>query len=213
MVAKKKNKMNKNHDKIRKVIKESFKESVKDLNESSISRIWQHIKSDRSFGVISAYVIGLGEKDNQERHNNLKQDVKSLKLGYVEQISGYSYEGEDNQVKEKSLFIPNISLDQLLKLGKKYEQESVVYKDSDRFDLIKVSSGSAIVSFQKKNTPLTFDKNVLKNAYSQFIKSKNKNRLKPFAFKVLEVRIPGLSESILASKDKKLAKVNYIPLF
>ena len=209
--------MNKNHDKIREVIKksvkESFKESVKDLNESSISRIWQHIKSDRSFGVISAYVIGLGEKDNQERHNNLKQDVKSLKLGYVEQISGYSYEGEDEQVKEKSLFIPNISLDQLLKLGKKYEQESVVYKDNDRFDLIKVSSGSVIVSFQKKNTPLTFDKNVFKNAYSQFIKSKNKNRLKPFAFKVLEVRIPDLSESILASKDKKLAKVNYIPLF
>ena len=186
------------------------------INESSLSRIWQHIKNNTSFGVISAFMSGLSLEENLKRHNSLKSDIKGLKLGFIEQRSGYTYLKKDEteeQVEEMSFFVPNITYQQIINLGKKYNQETIIYKDNYRFDLIDCESGRVEMSFSKDNTH-TFNPEVLKYAWSQFLKSKNKNALKSNAFYTLEQYIPSKADSLKNLKEGKvLAKVREIKLF
>lgn len=103
----------------------------KRLEESSLSRIWQHVEDDEtSFAVISAYRGIYSEADNLKRHNELKGKIRAMGYGYIEQKSGYSYsnpeEGEDVSVEEKSFFIPNIDFKSAINLGRLFKQESIL---------------------------------------------------------------------------------------
>ena len=50
--------------------------------------------------------------------------------------------------KEKSIFVPNIAFSVLIDLGKKYEQDSVLYKDP---------SGSVGIDFKNSTATMAFD--------------------------------------------------------
>jgi hypothetical protein len=178
------------------------------------SLIWEYILNERTFGVISAYVFNLTDEKNKERHELLRKDIRKTGLGYIEQKSGYSYlsdNGNGIPVEEYSFFIPEISYDKLLELGKKYNQESVIYKNSERFDLIEGSTEKVIISFSKES--MTFKPENLKNAWSSFLKSKNKNALKLYTFYLKEFVVPTKSEMIMNQKNKELLRVKIIDLF
>ena len=109
----------------------------KRLEESSLSRIWQHVTDeDSSFAVISAYRGIYSEDENLKRHNELRIKIRSLGYGYIEQKSGCSYfnpeVGENASVEEKSFFIPNINFKDAITLGRMFKQESVLYKDKEK---------------------------------------------------------------------------------
>ena len=154
------------------------------LKVSSLLRIWQHITDpDSSFGVISAFRGTYSQEENMKRHNQLKKDIRSLGLGFIEQKSGYSYmnpeSGEEVPVEERSFFIPEIDFDTCLKLGRKYKQESVLYKDSEKgFGLFLCSNGKREMLFKNRDHLFTFNKNDVKNAYSQLVKSNNSQKIK-----------------------------------
>ena len=78
----------------------------------------------KRFGVLSAYGPG-SKKENKIRHGELVADLQRMGYKY-EPIKG-SWEG----VSEKSVFVPRMSFSDLTKLGRKFEQDSVIYKSPD----------------------------------------------------------------------------------
>ena len=87
------------------------------LNESTLSRIWQHIQSDISFGVVSSFKDEYKLETNLSRYEQLKKLVKDMGYGYIQLNSGYTYQNVDNKTvfaKEKSLFIPEITKKDIL---------------------------------------------------------------------------------------------------
>lgn len=138
------------------VIKQPIKES-KFIKESSLSRIIQHIESDRTFAVISAYrgyndingwqldypeLIELSLKSkkeldikirllDEEAHEKLSTELRKIyNFGAIEQGSGYA------KVDEKSFFIPNINYNDAFEFGNKYKQQSIIWKDDTFFGII-----------------------------------------------------------------------------
>jgi len=105
------------------------------LNESSLSRILQHIESDRSFGVLSAFRGGLSKRENMERHADLKDKVRGMGYGFIEMRGGYKEE-DGGFVNELSLFVPGIDKRALVDLGSDLDQDSVIYKDKNSFELV-----------------------------------------------------------------------------
>lgn len=152
------------------------------LIESSLSRVWQHINNPNStFAIISAF---LDEEDDIKNHENLKRDVRNLKLGFIEMKSGYSYQTDDGEefAEEKSLLIPEITKEQAFTLAKKYNQQSIIFKDNSGLKLIGTRSdvgvGKELTSFSNN---VTFDSDLVKKAYSSLVKSHANNK-KKFAF-------------------------------
>jgi hypothetical protein len=139
------------------------------ITETRLSRIWKYIENDSaSFGVISPFRKYLSMDENLERYKELKSIIKNkLKLGYIELEGGFKEEGD--WVNEKSLFIPNITKEDLISLGENYDQYSVIYKDRNEFVEIGTNDmsgkGSIVSNFKKSgwdenmqiNTDLTND--------------------------------------------------------
>lgn len=78
-----------------------------------------------TFGIISAYSTG-SKKENQVRHGQLMADLQ--KLGYRKITT---LKGQWDGVSEKSLLIPKIRPEHLFKLGRKYDQDAIIYKSAD----------------------------------------------------------------------------------
>lgn len=79
----------------------------------------------KQFGVLSAYGTG-SKSENQSRHIQLVRDLQIMGYRRYETIKG-SWEG----VSEKSIMVPNMKFSDLVALGRKYTQDSVIYKSPD----------------------------------------------------------------------------------
>jgi len=115
-----------------------------DLDESSMGRIHQHIVSNpkvKNWGVVTASRGELTSAENKQRNKELENDLRKLGYGFVH-VDGMWQECRkpDTEYKdcpddmkvptaEKSLFIPNISQEHIQSLGKKYQQDSVLFAD------------------------------------------------------------------------------------
>lgn len=117
-----------------------------DLNEASLGRIYQHVVSNpkmKNWGVVTASRGELTSAENKQRNKQLEADLRNMGYGFVH-VDGMWQEcrkpdteykdcPDDMKVptEEKSLFIPNISKDDVLKLGNKYNQDSVLFADEE----------------------------------------------------------------------------------
>ena len=117
-----------------------------DLNEASLGRIYQHVVSNpkmKNWGVVTASRGELTAAENKQRNKELENDLRKLGYGYVH-VDGMWQEcrkpdteykdcPDDMKVptQEKSLFIPNISQEHIQSLGKKYQQDSVLFADEE----------------------------------------------------------------------------------
>lgn len=116
---------------------------VKDLEHLS--------KKGRSFGVISAYRANLSKAQNQERHGQLIADLQKLGIRNVETLkSQWDDMATGVTHKEKSILIPNVSFEALHQLGKKYDQDAVLYKDQSGSVGVYFKDGTATMAFDPK---------------------------------------------------------------
>ena len=159
------------------------------LNESSLSRILQHIESDRSFGVLSAFRGGLSKKENMERHADLKDKVRGMGYGFIEMRGGYKEE-DGGFVNELSLFVPGIDKRALVDLGSDLDQDSVIYKDKNSFELVGTNratgKGKVLMNFRGGGgkDSITLAKDVIKDFFSSLVKGSQRG--KKFLFQTEE---------------------------
>lgn len=102
------------------------------INEGGLSRIQQAISDPSvSFAIISASRNENTPEQNKELTKRLMKDV--AKYGFVKLQGGYieNSNGEDIAVTEKSVMVRGIPKEEALALGKKYNQEEILWKDSD----------------------------------------------------------------------------------
>ena len=133
-----------------------YKEYTKLLNESgasrSLSRVWQHTQGMSNVGMITAFRGEYSEKQNKLRNKKLANEIKTNKFGYIHVIGNFieDYGTDDaRKVEEASFFITSNPNDGerlknfLIKMGKKFNQDSIFYKPHDSKDsfLIGTSSG------------------------------------------------------------------------
>lgn len=113
--------------------KEIFQANTpQELTEASLSRVWQHLGEGRSWGLVSSYRPHLSKEENQQRVEELKSDLKKERLGYFP-LKGMWKDKDSGEVySEPSFFVPEISRDQIVKLGRKYDQDAVLYGESDK---------------------------------------------------------------------------------
>ena len=102
----------------------------KKLEEASASKIYSRLTDSSSCAIISPYRGEYSEAENKQRMTKLKSEVRNgLKLGFNQFVSRWVEDGE--AFDEESLLIPNITLEQAMKLGQQFEQSSIIFKDSD----------------------------------------------------------------------------------
>ena len=83
----------------------------------------QHLLSaGRQFGILSAHGDGT-KAENNVRNGELIRELQSR--GYRYHPLKGSWEG----VVEKSVLVPNMAFSDLVELGRRYTQDSVIYKD------------------------------------------------------------------------------------
>lgn len=130
----------------------TFKQKL--LHEASVrslSRIWQHTK-ESNIGLITAYRGEFDAKINDMRNQKLASEIRENGFGYI-QVTGFYIENlgqqDERKVQEKSFLITSYSNDNdklkkfLIKMGKKYNQDSIFYKAaaSENGVLIGTASG------------------------------------------------------------------------
>lgn len=165
-----------------------FSKKKEIIYESSLSRVWRMIEEGKyGFGVISAYRDELPNDENKRRHEELKKTIKKKGYGFVE-LKG-RFGGKD----EQSLFVPMVNKNLLLTLGKKYDQDSVIYKDDNEFveiDRNKKVINNFVRAAREKN--LTFDKELFKQFFSALLKGSHRG--KKFLFTLQEKELFGFNE-------------------
>jgi hypothetical protein len=117
-----------------------------DLDEASLGRIYQHVVSNpkmKSWAVITASRNGRTSAENKLANKELEADLRKLGLGFAH-ADGMWRECKDGTLEykdcpeemripspEKVMFIPNISKEDAKALGKKYQQDSVLFADGE----------------------------------------------------------------------------------
>jgi len=166
------------------------------INESSLSRIWQHVENPTStFGVLSASRKDLPNTENTKNHLELKKKIKGLGLGFIELRGGYKEETGFNE--EMSLFVPKINKKELVSLGAEYNQYSVLYKDKNIFVEIGTNKNSGVGTILGKfikssgKSNYDFSKEILKDFFSSLLKGSHRG--KKFLFRLQEREIPSFN--------------------
>jgi hypothetical protein len=102
------------------------------LTAASLSRIFQHIKDNDSFGMITAFKADLSWKENSARQTQLGKEIRAMGYGFIRVEGHYTYtrkdeEGNDINAVESTAFVIGITLPEITALATRYEQESVVW--------------------------------------------------------------------------------------
>jgi hypothetical protein len=113
------------------------------LVEAKLSRVFQYVEDDsKTFGIVSAFRGANSDKENKARHEELKKTVRSMGYGYIEMRGGYK--GDEGYVEELSLLIPKVAKKEIVALGRKFEQHSVMFKDKQDFYYIGTNEEAGI---------------------------------------------------------------------
>lgn len=180
------------------------------IHEASIKRVESHIKRDasKSFGIITSFRGGKTKKENLANNKKLGNMIRSLNLGFFK-LDGHWNECTDSSIdykdcsdenkevqREPSYFIPNISREQIVKLAKKFEQDSVVYSGEDTRGIELISKSGQTLDKLGKFTP-----NKVAQAFSK-VKGKS------FVFEGFQLKLDGMMSNMafegLVKKYKSL---------
>ena len=173
-----------------------FDEYMKqNLFESSLAKVYQKVSYNKiSFGVVSSYRKKNNDIENKKLYKELKKNIREKGYGYIELTGGF--EEEDGRVEEKSLIIHDIKKDELIELGNKYEQESVIFKDPNIFVEIDCRTSKPIRKF--KNT-LSLDVDILEDYFSRLLKGSHSEK----SFKFILEEIDNIGMKMFYGKVKK----------
>jgi hypothetical protein len=112
------------------------------LDEASLGRVLQHIegkKSVKNWGMLTAYRYANTPNQNRKLNKELEAELRTMGHGFFK-VEGHWVECQDGNLSyadcpknllkdaiEESLFVPNISAKEIHNLGKKYEQDAVIF--------------------------------------------------------------------------------------
>jgi len=140
-------------------------------------------------GVISAYLDGK-KSINKQRHGQLIVDLQKLGYRKVSDFKG-SWEGK----KEHSVVVENIRHEDLFELGRKYGQESVIFKaKTGVVGMYYFRTMDAQVAVDPKSGGPAFETALGRAGIS-------KERNWSFSFDFLEGRIPWDGHSVITHDD------------
>ena len=115
------------------------------INESSLSRVWQHFNDpDKSVGILTAFRGDYDYEENVARNRTLAAKIKNAGYGFF-YVDGHWIENqgtpEEQEVKEDSIFVIGKASDKsfankIHELGNHYNQDAVLVKDSQGTRLI-----------------------------------------------------------------------------
>jgi phosphosulfolactate synthase (CoM biosynthesis protein A) len=107
---------------------------------STPDQIWRIIRSKADFGVISAFDYKQDAEKNHERYRQLAEELDKLGLEYIEFSTGYMIidSGEQSIRSEQMFFVKDIAHGTIKGLGKKYNQETVIFGNSERVTTINI---------------------------------------------------------------------------
>ena len=168
-------------------VKRSKNESI---NETTTSRVFQHIKSEEPWAIVSPYRSEYSDKENKRRMTEFKAKVRRMGYGFIHLVSRWVEDGV--AFDEESLLIPKCSEDDATALGKEYEQRTIMVSHDGKCVEIcttpfeNYSEGQIVRTFNLNNkTPMN-----IKDAEEIFSKRKGgpvskpkSKRAKPFTLK------------------------------
>ena len=111
-----------------KEVNEALNNELEAYEMATTSRLYKRLTDDKTCAIISPYREEYSEAKNKERMVQLKADVRNLGLGFNQFISRWVKDGV--AYDEQSLLIPNISEEVAILLGSRYNQDSIIFKDS-----------------------------------------------------------------------------------
>lgn len=161
------------------------------LDEVKLSRVWEYVTDPgRIFGIVSSFRAGNSLDENMKLYSELEEDIKMLGRGYVKAEGGYVEENDTvkNTVSELSFIITDKLPEdieareaemkkfkkEMIMLGVKYDQDTVMYKDPDGFHYIAAvarnghMSGDVVSTFSTDgHDAMTMAKELIEKFYSQ----------------------------------------------
>ena len=166
---------------------------LKVLNEIKIGRVWKLVQDPKyDFGVVSAEREEYSPEENEARWGQLYKEIHG-RYGYVHLLGGQwkKIAGEEKEVTEPSFLVHGITKKDLIKMGLDYEQDSVLYKNKDGFEILSTSPASPTsigtvlgeFKFGEDGDTLTFAVDAIKSYYSRLKYGKHKNKKFSFIFK------------------------------
>lgn len=111
-------------------------DEVEVLDEKvSPSRLWKYQEHpEMDFAILSAERSDREPEENKQKTNELKQDINDMGYWYTELKGGYVEIGDGGKRVpvdgEDSFIVPNMSKEEAIELGKKYDQDTVMFKDA-----------------------------------------------------------------------------------
>ena len=98
-------------------------------NEITTSNLYKRLTDDKTCAIISPYRSEYTEEENRVRMVKLKSQIRKLGLGFSEFISRWVEDGK--AYDERSLLVTGISKEQAIKLGREFNQSSIIFKDKN----------------------------------------------------------------------------------
>lgn len=139
-------------------------ESSNELDETKASRFNQHLDNTKdSFANISAERNTSSFKNEQDKKAFNNRRTKQIELllnkwglrGYVKTRGGFDELGqprvnpEDRDSEENSFFIPKISKEQAVRLGKIFNQDSIFFKEQNSNKVEEIATNKAYADSSK----------------------------------------------------------------
>ena len=146
------------------------------LTEASLSRVWQHLESDRPVALLTAFRGEYTREENVQRNKQLAATLRQAGYGYFF-VDGYWVENQgtdrETHVAEDSIFAIGTAGKEeefrnlIKKLGNHYDQDAVIVKDGNGI-ILHTNDGAEINlgSFKPGN---------LAQAYTKLRKNKRSN--------------------------------------
>ena len=184
------------------------------LIEARLSRVFQMVEDDaRDFGIVSSFRSENSEQDNQARHDELKKKVRKMGYGYIELRGGYK--GDQGEVVELSLMVPEIKKTEIVTLGREFEQHSVMYKNNEDFFYIGTNEeagiGKVLMKFHKGAGQDNFElaKHKVIEFFSSLKKASGSGKDRKFVFKAKPTPEPKPTASSSKPSQEKKASAGH----
>lgn len=126
------------------------------------------------FGLVSAWHSEKVNELNLQNHVQLKSNLLNLDFGMIELKSQIRYVNGniESYYEERLFFVPKVNLFELMLLGVKYQQSSVIYIEQTTIKVLDTKVGRVLSSFPFNAIYQLSD---LKSAYIAYVQSRNNN--------------------------------------
>lgn len=202
------------------------------LDEVKLSRIWEYVTDpDMIFGVVSAFRGSYSTGKNMEKSEQLEDDIKDMGHGFVKMSGGFVETDDNNmktEVRERSFLISkpvpediddkdrkamvDKFTDEIIALGRKYDQDTVLLKDMQGFYEISTNmrSGRSVGQIVNRyvtdgHNAISMAKEIIEKYFSELLYGPHHGR--KFVFK--QDKSGKVTESIFELKE--YVPVNFNP--